>query len=44
MLGYGGTDKPLTPESYKSSSMSDDIVQLLDAENIDNVVAIGHDW
>lgn len=44
MLGYGGTDKPTTPESYKAISLTADIVQLLDAEKIENVIAIGHDW
>ncbi|KAK1224637.1 hypothetical protein PQX77_012439 [Marasmius sp. AFHP31] len=45
MLGYGNTDKPTDPEVYKSSLISRDIVDLLDAESIDNnVVVIGHDW
>ncbi|KAJ8095039.1 hypothetical protein PM082_010257 [Marasmius tenuissimus] len=45
MLGYGNTDKPTDPEIYKSSLISRDIVDLLDAESIDkSAVVIGHDW
>ncbi|KIP06414.1 hypothetical protein PHLGIDRAFT_106968 [Phlebiopsis gigantea 11061_1 CR5-6] len=44
MLGYGGTDKPADPAMYIQSAMSQDIVSILDAERIEKVVAIGHDW
>ncbi|THG98670.1 hypothetical protein EW026_g3562 [Hermanssonia centrifuga] len=44
MLGYGGTDKPTDPALYVSSVMSKDLVEILDAENVPQVVAIGHDW
>ncbi|KAG7093416.1 hypothetical protein E1B28_007098 [Marasmius oreades] len=45
MLGYGGTDKPTDPEVYKSSLISRDIVDILDAESIGkDVVLVGHDW
>ncbi|KAL0056717.1 hypothetical protein AAF712_016677 [Marasmius tenuissimus] len=45
MLGYGNTDKPTDPEVYKSSLISRDIVDILDAESVDNnVVVVGHDW
>ncbi|KAF9266690.1 alpha/beta-hydrolase [Marasmius fiardii PR-910] len=45
MLGYGGTDKPTDPEVYKSSLISHDIVDILDAESVaNNVVVVGHDW
>lgn len=44
MLGYGGTSKPVDPEEYKSSLLTKDLVEILDAEGIENVVVIGHDW
>jgi len=44
MLGYGETDKPEDLNAYKHFGMADDIVDILDAENIENVIAIGHDW
>ncbi|KAK1224640.1 hypothetical protein PQX77_012442 [Marasmius sp. AFHP31] len=45
MLGYGNTDRPTDPEMYKSSLISRDIVDILDAESVDNnVVVVGHDW
>ena len=45
MLGYGQTDKPTDPEVYKSSLISRDIVDILDAESVENnVVVVGHDW
>jgi soluble epoxide hydrolase / lipid-phosphate phosphatase len=44
MLGYGGTAKPLDPQLYVSSLVTKDIVDILDAEGIDQAVVIGHDW
>ncbi|KAF8905666.1 Alpha/Beta hydrolase protein [Mucidula mucida] len=44
MLGYGGTAKPLETEAYKSSLITKDIVDILDHEGAENVVAIAHDW
>lgn len=44
MLGYGGTAKPEDPAAYVSSLITKDLVDLLDAEKIDKVIAIGHDW
>ncbi|KAI5122578.1 hypothetical protein M0805_004795 [Coniferiporia weirii] len=44
MLGYGGTDKPTTPASYRMSLMALDIVEILNNEKIGSVVAVGHDW
>ncbi|PBK94936.1 alpha/beta-hydrolase [Armillaria gallica] len=44
MLGYGGTSKPTDPSAYRHSLITKDIVELLDAENADRVIAIGHDW
>lgn len=44
LLGYGGTDKPADPAVYTANLLTKDITDILDAENIDHVIAIGHDW
>ncbi|KAJ7046132.1 alpha/beta-hydrolase [Mycena alexandri] len=43
-LGYGGTDKPTDPKLYLASGLVQDMTDILDAENIDKIIAIGHDW
>ncbi|KAK7046606.1 epoxide hydrolase [Favolaschia claudopus] len=43
-LGYGGTDKPTDAKLYSGRGLSGDIVDIFDAEKIDKVIAIGHDW
>ncbi|GJE89531.1 alpha/beta hydrolase [Phanerochaete sordida] len=44
MLGYGGTAKPAASAAFVPSLISRDIVDILDAEKLDTVVAVGHDW
>ncbi|KZS93137.1 alpha/beta-hydrolase [Sistotremastrum niveocremeum HHB9708] len=44
LLGYGGTDKPTEVEAYGKTQMAHDLVAILDAENVVNAIAIGHDW
>ncbi|KAF5345637.1 hypothetical protein D9758_015147 [Tetrapyrgos nigripes] len=44
MLGYGGTSKPLDPQLYVSSLVTRDIIDILDAENIEQAVVVAHDW
>ncbi|KAJ7882462.1 Alpha/Beta hydrolase protein, partial [Mycena leptocephala] len=44
LLGYGGTDKPTDPKLYIGSGHAQDIVDILDAEGVSQVVAIGHHW
>ncbi|THU92378.1 alpha/beta-hydrolase [Dendrothele bispora CBS 962.96] len=44
MLGYVGTAKPLDPEAYASSLISKDIIDILDAEGVQQSILIGHDW
>ncbi|EKM56413.1 uncharacterized protein PHACADRAFT_118086 [Phanerochaete carnosa HHB-10118-sp] len=44
MLGYGGTDKPTDPAAYVPSLICKDIIDVLDAEKIEGVIAVGHDW
>lgn len=43
-LGYGGTDKPTDPALYLSSLICQDLVDILDGENAEDVIAVGHDW
>ncbi|KAF7342196.1 Esterase/Lipase [Mycena venus] len=42
-LGYGGTDKPTDPKSYSGRALAGDMIDILDAESIEQVIAIGHD-
>ncbi|OTB02000.1 hypothetical protein M426DRAFT_323078 [Hypoxylon sp. CI-4A] len=44
LLGYSGTSKPTDPAAYSTASIARDIVDILDAEEIDKVISIGHDW
>ncbi|EKM57398.1 uncharacterized protein PHACADRAFT_208465 [Phanerochaete carnosa HHB-10118-sp] len=44
MLGLGETAKPADPAAYVPSLISKDLVDLLDAESLGKVIAIGHDW
>ncbi|KAG5652058.1 hypothetical protein H0H81_006455 [Sphagnurus paluster] len=44
LLGVGGTEKPTNPIHYKLGLMSQDLVDILDVENIEQVVAIGQIW
>ena len=43
-LGYGATDKPLDKSLYSYSGMANDLVDILEAEDIKDVIIIGHDW
>lgn len=44
LLGYGGTSKPLNVQDFRASSMANDIIDVLDAENLAQVIVVGHDW
>lgn len=44
MLGFGGTGKPTDADAYVPSLISRDLVEVLDAEGLHKVIAIGHDW
>ncbi|TFY71315.1 hypothetical protein EVG20_g1709 [Dentipellis fragilis] len=44
MLGYGRTDKPTDPAAYVGSKLAQDIVDIMDAEGVQQAVIIGHDW
>ncbi|KZW04380.1 alpha/beta-hydrolase [Exidia glandulosa HHB12029] len=43
-LGCGGSDKPAETSAYTIKSIVNDLVALLDALSIRQVVIIGHDW
>ncbi|CCL99357.1 uncharacterized protein FIBRA_01375 [Fibroporia radiculosa] len=43
-LGNGRTDKPTDRLAYKHSGMAADLVDILDSENVDKAIVIGHDW
>ena len=44
MLGYGGSAKPTDPMHYKASLLCADLIDILDAEHVDQAIVIGHDW
>jgi pimeloyl-ACP methyl ester carboxylesterase len=44
MLGYGDSDRPIDLEAYKLKRMSGHLDELLNHENINSVVGVGHDW
>ncbi|TKA74572.1 hypothetical protein B0A55_06306 [Friedmanniomyces simplex] len=44
LLGYGGTSKPTQPELYDHRLIAQDVSEILDAEHIDKVIPIGHDF
>lgn len=44
LLGYGGTSKPTDPAAYKFRGMTADVVEIIDAEGVDKVISLGHDW
>ena len=43
-LGYGGSSKPADYKEYRHKLLSQDFVEILDAEGIQSAIAIGHDW
>ncbi|KAH8120118.1 alpha/beta-hydrolase [Phellopilus nigrolimitatus] len=44
LLGYGKTEKPTDPENYRMKLMVEDMVDILEAEKLEKVVSIAHDW
>ncbi|KAI0360858.1 alpha/beta-hydrolase [Trametes cingulata] len=44
LLGAGGTSKPEDPDAFRFALIARDIVDILDAEKLDKVVGIAHDW
>lgn len=43
-LGYAGTSKPTDPIDYKMSEIVSDLIDILDAEGVEKVISLGHDW
>ena len=44
MMGYGKTYSPLNKYEYKSKSMVEHLITLLNHLRMNNVIVIGHDW
>ncbi|EGN94119.1 hypothetical protein SERLA73DRAFT_188704 [Serpula lacrymans var. lacrymans S7.3] len=44
LLGYGLTDKPKDTAEYVASKVCKDLIDILDFEKVEKVVAVGHDW
>ncbi|KAI0656557.1 alpha/beta-hydrolase [Cubamyces menziesii] len=44
LLGAGDTEKPEDPQAFRMALIARDLIDLLDAEGLDKVVGIGHDW
>jgi soluble epoxide hydrolase / lipid-phosphate phosphatase len=44
MLGFGRTSRPLDVNAFRQNLRAKDIIDILNKENIDKVVGIGHDW
>lgn len=42
--GYGGSSKPADVGSYALTEVVGDLIELLDVEEIDSPVLVGHDW
>jgi len=44
LLGYGGSDKPDSPEGYVFKKQAADIIAILHHEGLDKIHAVGHDF
>lgn len=44
MLGAGETEKPADWTVFGLKAMAGDVIDILDAEKVEKVVVIGHDW
>ncbi|KAJ7642024.1 alpha/beta-hydrolase [Roridomyces roridus] len=44
LLGYGATDKPTDPKVYVGSGQAHDLVDVMDAESVERVIIVAHDW
>jgi hypothetical protein len=43
-LGYGGSSKPTDSAAYALNLMVKDLCEVLDTENLEQVISLGHDW
>ena len=44
LLGFGGSSKPTDPEMYRPRLVCKDIIDILDAENVNKAIVIGHGY
>jgi pimeloyl-ACP methyl ester carboxylesterase len=44
MLGYGGSSKPTDASLFLHTAIAQDLLDILDAEKVQNAIAVGHDW
>lgn len=44
MLGFGASDMPTEVSEYRAKRLSDHLAELLDYEELDTVIGVGHDW
>jgi soluble epoxide hydrolase/lipid-phosphate phosphatase len=44
LLGYGDTDKPSELKAYAMKSMSGQMQELLDIEDVARCIVVSHDW
>ena len=44
LLGYGGTSKPTAYKEYAFNLMTQDFCDILDNEDVEKCVSVGHDW
>ncbi|KAI1452434.1 alpha/beta-hydrolase [Annulohypoxylon moriforme] len=44
LLGYSNTSKPTDLTAYSYAGLSDDMVEILDAEHVEKVISVGHDF
>ncbi|CAF1629986.1 unnamed protein product [Didymodactylos carnosus] len=44
MMGYGKTYSPLSTHEYKSKSMVEHLIALLNHLQVNRIIVIGHDW
>jgi soluble epoxide hydrolase/lipid-phosphate phosphatase len=44
LLGYGATDRPISPSAYTGKKMASEITEILDHEKLQKVHGVAHDW
>ncbi|KAI5921347.1 epoxide hydrolase-like protein [Camillea tinctor] len=44
LIGYAGTSKPTDPAAYSHAEQTSDLIEILDAEGVGQVISVGHDW
>jgi soluble epoxide hydrolase / lipid-phosphate phosphatase len=44
LLGYGESSKPVDAEAYNSEGLSQDVADIMEAEDVEKAIFISHDW